>query len=103
MGYFVHEFVVSERFLKLNNSFRVFIGRGKVLTHGRYGFPIIIRITAHTEDVLIARSCLISDPMECSPSGSSVHGNLQARILEWGAIPLPGDLPNPRIEPASPA
>ena len=28
----------------------------------------------------------ICDPMDCSPSGSSVHGILQARILEWVAI-----------------
>ena len=35
--------------------------------------------------------------------GSSVHGIAQARILEWVAIPLPGDLPNSGIEPASPA
>ena len=35
--------------------------------------------------------------------GSSVHGIAQARILEWVAIPLPGDLPDPGIEPASPA
>ena len=27
-----------------------------------------------------------SDPMDCSPPGSSVHGIFQARILEWGAI-----------------
>jgi len=27
-----------------------------------------------------------SDPMDCSPPGSSVHGILQARTLEWGAI-----------------
>ena len=27
-----------------------------------------------------------SDPMECSPPGSSVHGIFQARLLEWGAI-----------------
>ena len=27
-----------------------------------------------------------SDPLDCSLSGSSVHGILQARILEWGAI-----------------
>ena len=26
------------------------------------------------------------DPMDCSPSGSSVHGIFQARVLEWGAI-----------------
>ena len=27
-----------------------------------------------------------SDPMDCSPPGSSIHGILQARVLEWGAI-----------------
>ena len=27
------------------------------------------------------------DPMDCSPSGSSVHGILQARILDWVAMP----------------
>ena len=27
------------------------------------------------------------DPMDCSPPGSSVHRNLQARILEWVAMP----------------
>ena len=35
------------------------------------------------------------------PSGSSVHGILQAWILEWTACPPPGDLPDPGIEPAS--
>ena len=29
-----------------------------------------------------------SNPMDCSPPGSSVHGILQARILEWVAIPF---------------
>ena len=38
-----------------------------------------------------------------SPPGSSVHGILQARILEWVAIPFPGDLPNPEIKPGSSA
>ena len=27
-----------------------------------------------------------SDPMDCSPPGSSVHGIFQAKVLEWGAI-----------------
>jgi len=31
--------------------------------------------------------------------GSSVHGILQARILEWVSCPIPGDLPDPGIEP----
>ena len=34
---------------------------------------------------LVSNSC---DPMDCSPPGSSVHGILQARILEWRAIPF---------------
>ena len=35
----------------------------------------------------VAQSCLTpSDPMDCSLPGSSVHGILQARVLEWGAI-----------------
>ena len=35
----------------------------------------------------VAQSCwTISDPMDCSLPGSSVHGIFQARVLEWGAI-----------------
>ena len=41
--------------------------------------------------------------MDCSPPGSSVHGILQARILEWVAFPFPGDLPDPGIKPRPPA
>ena len=40
--------------------------------------------------------------MDCGPPGSSVRGTLQARILEWVAIPSPG-LPTPGIELRSPA
>ena len=41
--------------------------------------------------------------MDCSLLGSSVHEILQARILEWGAILSPGDLPYPGVEIPSPA
>ena len=35
----------------------------------------------------VAQSCpTLSDPMDYSPPGSSVHGIFQARVLEWGAI-----------------
>ena len=35
----------------------------------------------------VAQSCLtLSDPMDCSLPGSSVHGIFQARVLEWGAV-----------------
>ena len=45
-------------------------------------------------------------PMDCSPPGSSVHGLLQARTLEWVAMPSSRGLPDPGIKPttlASPA
>ena len=44
---------------------------------------------------LVAQLCpTLCDPMDCSPPGSSVHGILEARILEWGAIPFSRGLPN---------
>ena len=45
----------------------------------------------------------LCDPVDCSLLGSSVHGVLQARILEWVAMSPPGDLPDPGIELISPA
>ena len=48
----------------------------------------------------------LRDLMNCSPLGSSVHGILQARILQWVAISFSRDLPDPGIEsmvPVSPA
>ena len=53
----------------------------------------------HTE--LLQSSSALSDPMDCNPPDSSVHGILQPRILEWVAMPYPGDLPDPGIEPMS--
>ena len=46
---------------------------------------------------LVTQSCLtLCHPMDCSPPGSSVHGVLQARILEWVAIPFSGGSSRPR-------
>ena len=42
---------------------------------------------------------LFWDPMDCSLPGSSVHGILHARILEWVAVSSSSDLPDPGIEP----
>ena len=47
--------------------------------------------------VKVAQSC----PTPCNPMDYTVHGMLQARILEW--VAFPGDLPNPGIKPRSPA
>ena len=47
--------------------------------------------------VLVAQSCLtLCDPMDCSPSGSSVRVIFQARILEWVAISFTSGSSQPR-------
>ena len=53
-------------------------------------------------NVCVTQLCpTLCDPMDCISPGPAVHGILQARILEWVAILL--DLPDPGIEPRSPA
>ena len=47
--------------------------------------------------VLVAQSCpTLCDPRDCSLPGSSVHGILQARILEWVSIPFSRGPSQPR-------
>ena len=46
-----------------------------------------VSLTMQKVKVLVAQLCpILCDPMDCSPPGSSVHGILQARTLEWVAI-----------------
>ena len=55
----------------------------------------------------VTQSCpTLCDPVDCSPPDSSVHGILQAKVLQeyWSGLPFPspGDLPDPGIKPRSP-
>ena len=44
-----------------------------------------------SESEVMAQSCpTLSNPIDCSLPGSSVHGIFQARVLEWGAIAFSG-------------
>ena len=75
-----------------------------------------------SESEVAQSSPTLSDPMDCSLPGSSIHGIFQARVLEWGAIAFsalekyrkgsvrtkhdctsPEDHPDPGIKPRSPA
>ena len=58
-----------------------------------------ILIPSSSKEVKVAQSC----PTLCNPMDYTVHGSLQARILEGVAFLSPGDLPNPGFEPGSPA
>jgi len=47
----------------------------------------------------VTQSCpTLSDPMDCSPPGSAIHGIFQARVLEWGAIAFSNDQPRQHIK-----
>ena len=51
------------------------------------GCHFLLRCVKVKSESEVAQSCLThSDPMDCSPPGSSVHGIFQARVLEWDAI-----------------
>ena len=53
------------------------------------GCHFLLQCTKVKSESEVAQSCLTpSDPMDCSPPGSSVHGIFQARVLEWGIIPF---------------
>ena len=57
--------------------------------HERRSDKQICAVVSHCDfSVLVAQSCLTlwTDPMDCSPPGSFVHGILQARILGWVAM-----------------
>ena len=67
-------------------------GRDKVELADKRKKPNISATKAELQKVkvksFVAQLCLtLCDPMDCSLPGSSVHGILQARILEWVAMP----------------
>ena len=67
-----------------------------------YSLQLIWPFTWKVE-VIVSQLCLtFCDPMDCSPSGSSVHGILQASILEWVAISIPGIFLTQRSNPVLP-
>ena len=59
---------------------------------------LICPVCVHAKSLQLCPA--VCDPMECSPPGSSVHGILQARILEWVVMPLPGIKLMPLMCPA---
>ena len=60
-----------------------------------------LRQSVYMHAKLLQLCLTLRGPMDSSLPGSSIHGILQARILEWVACPPPGDLPNPGIKPMS--
>ena len=59
--------------------------------------PLVLYWQKRKRKVLVTQSCpMLCDPMDCGPPGSSVHGVLQGRILEWIAMPFSRESSQPR-------
>ena len=55
------------------------------------GYHFLLQCVKVKSESEVAQLCpTLSDPMDCSLPGSSVHGTFQARVLEWGAIAFSG-------------
>ena len=53
---------------------------------------LLQRMKVKSESEVVQSCPTLSDPMDCSLPGSSIHGIFQARILEWGAIAFSGKI-----------
>ena len=86
---------MSSPFIK--NFIQNFLDKSEVFHHFKVSFSLwtSLLMTAQFYPTLCS-------PLDCSFPGSYVHAILQARILEWVAIPFSRDLPNPGIKPRSP-
>ena len=86
----------------INNFFLFFFKKEGLISVLCTGMNVWPHVTASWGGVKVveAQSYLtLCDLLDCSPPGSSVHGILQARILEQVASPFSGDLPNLGMEP----
>ena len=73
--------------------------RVELLSSGSHG-----RSSSVGESESVVTQCpTLCDPMDCSPPGSSVRGILQARVLEWDAMPSSRGSSQPREAPGFPA
>ena len=64
-----------------------------------FNYQLIVDVTITA--ALVAQLCpTLAIPWTVAHQ-APLHGILQARILEWGALPTPGDVPSPEIELAS--
>ena len=103
-----HQFFGAQPSLWPNSHIYPYMTTGKAIaltiwTFVGKGMSLLFNTLSRLE-VLVSQSCLtLCNPMDCSLPGSSVHGFLQARILEWVAIPFSRGSSQPRIWTWSPA
>ena len=78
------------------------VSRGKGNPHLHLAMFLGQEVLGKKSESEVAQSCpTLCDPMDCSLSGSSVHGIFQARVLEWIAISFSRGSSQPGNEPGS--
>ena len=89
LTFFFLDYQLSRPYKLPNRSFLSSVGAAEPS-------PWATGVTGWIVCVLVTQSCpTLCDPMDCSPPGSSAHGAFQ-EILEWVAIPSPGESSRPR-------
>ena len=77
----------SDVIIVIHNSYNLLIFSASLLSLGAAGGGRVLLKYSLKVNMLVAQLWpTLCDPMDCSPPGSSVHGILHARILEWVAI-----------------
>ena len=104
----LNTFSLSLQFTKSSRNHRNQTDREKSLPTGRQFYKIRTRgcpedTLTRKGNVLVTQLCpTLCNPMDCSPPGSSIHGILQARIVEWVAISFSRGSSQPRDQSQSP-
>ena len=106
----IYSYVFSLEFYRSSSSF-IFVTHfelvcvNSVRFRSNFVFYVAVQLSQHqsSQGALVVKSEVKSlspvrlcDPVDCSPPGSSVHGILQARILEWAAISFSRGSSRPR-------
>ena len=88
LGFFYLQLVSLSFFSVFYPSFVSFLSFFFCCTmqHEEPHFPVCLCVCGHARVSVLSRVWLFCDPTDCSPPGSSVHGILLARLLEWVAI-----------------
>ena len=92
MGVNKEEVISRDRHKDMHNDQKR--NKGKERIKDDFGIFIVRK---YEKKVLVTQFCLtLCDPMDCTPPGSSAHGILQAKILEWVAVSYSRGFSQPR-------
>ena len=95
--------ILSSLIYSFHSNLNTYYAENILLGIIKYKYVFSLCLGHYESESEVTQLCLtLCNPMECSQSGSSVHGIFQARILEWVAISFSRGFPDPGIEPGSP-